>query len=313
MSEVLATRDAYGKTLVELGKENKNIVVLDADLSSSTRTAWFAKEFPNRFFNAGVAEQNLVGMAAGLALSGKTVFASSFAMFCTGRPWEIIRNAIAYPRMNVKLVATHAGITGGEDGASHQANEDIAVMRAIPNMTVVVPGDAHEAAAAIRAAAKAQGPWYIRLSRSATPVIFEEQVSFDLKNVPVVRTGSDVSIIACGVMLAPALAAAEILAQDGVSAEVLDLHTIKPLPLNPLLESAGKTGLLVTAEEHNILGGLGSAIAEQVVRHCPVPMEMVGLQDTFGESGKPSQLLGKYGLTPAAIVSAVQRGLKRKP
>ncbi|MFA5928979.1 MAG: transketolase family protein [Candidatus Margulisiibacteriota bacterium] len=312
MSEALAPRDSYGKALVELGKENKNIVVLDADLSSSTRTSWFAKEFPERFFNAGVAEQNLIGMAAGLSLSGKIVFASSFAMFCSGRPWEMIRNSIAYPRLNVKIVATHAGITVGEDGASHQANEDIAILRAIPNLTVVVPADAHETTAVIRAAAKAAGPWYIRLSRATTPVVFAENVGFDLKDTPVVRQGKDVTIVACGIMVAMALQAADILAKENISAEVLNLHTIRPLPLTPIVGSVKKTGLLVTAEEHTIRGGAGSAVIEQLVQHYPVPAEMVGIMDTFGESGAPAELLVKYGLTAEKIVEAVKRGLKRK-
>ncbi|MFH1428598.1 MAG: transketolase C-terminal domain-containing protein [Candidatus Margulisiibacteriota bacterium] len=312
MSEMLATRDAYGKTLVELGKETKDVVVLDADLSSSTRTAWFAKEFPERFINAGVAEQNLIGMAAGLALSGKTVFASSFAMFCTGRPWEMIRNSIAYPNLNVKIVSTHAGITVGEDGASHQANEDIAIMRAIPNMTVIVPGDAHEAAAVIRAAAKIHGPWYIRLSRSATPVINESTVTFNLNDTPVLRKGKDVTIVASGIMIKPALDAADALAKDGIEAEVLNLHTIKPMPVEPIIRSIKKTGLLVTAEEHNLSGGIGSAVAQQIVLQYPVPMEMVGLKDTFGESGTPDELLEKYKLNAEAIIIAVKKGLQRK-
>ncbi|MFC1478404.1 transketolase family protein [Candidatus Margulisiibacteriota bacterium] len=312
MSEMLATRDAYGKTLVELGKETKDIVVLDADLSASTRTAWFAKEFPERFINAGVAEQNLIGMAAGLALSGKTVFASSFAMFCTGRPWEMIRNSIAYPNLNVKIVSTHAGITVGEDGASHQANEDIAIMRAIPNMTIVIPGDAHEAAAIIRFAAKTHGPWYIRLSRSATPVINDAGVKFDINDTPVLRKGKDVTIVASGIMIKPALDAADALAKDGIEAEVLNLHTIKPMPVDPIISSIKKTGLLVTAEEHNLSGGIGSAIAQQIVLQHPVPMEMVGLKDTFCESGKPAELLEKYKLNSEAIIKAVNKGLPRK-
>ena len=312
MTELLATRDAYGKTLVELGKENKNIVVLDADLSSSTRTAWFAKEFPDRFFNAGVAEQNLIGMSAGLSLTGKIVFASSFAMFCTGRPWEMIRNSIAYPRLNVKIVSTHAGITVGEDGASHQANEDIAIIRAIPNMTVVVPADAIEAREAVRAAAKANGPWYIRLSRAATPVVLEESYQFKLDDCPRLRAGSDVTIAATGIMVSMALEAADILARDNISAEILNVHTIKPLPLQPILDSVKKTGLLVTAEEHTIRGGMGSAVVEQLASHAPVHCEMVGIQDTFGESGLPEELLVKYGLTAEAIVEAVKRGLSKR-
>jgi transketolase len=306
MSESLAARDTYGKTLVELGKERGDIVVLDADLSSSTRTSWFAKEFPTRFFNAGVAEQNLIGMAAGLSLSGKTVFASSFAMFCTGRPWEMIRNSLAYPRLNVKVVGTHAGITVGEDGASHQANEDIAIIRAIPNMTVVVPADAHETVSVIRSAATTPGPWYIRLSRSATPTVYTHPPAFQLDSVPILRKGKDVTIAACGIMVAEALVAAEALSAEGIDAEVLNVHTIKPLPIQPIVDSVKKTGKLVTAEEHNIRGGLGSAIAEQLCTIHPVPIRMVGINDTFGESGKPAELLKKYGLTSKEIVAAVK-------
>jgi len=307
-----ATRDAYGKTLVELGKENDKIIVLDADLSSSTRTSWFKKEFPDRFFNVGIAEQNLIGMAAGLSLSGKIVFASSFAMFCTGRPWEIIRSSVAYPRLNVKIVATHAGITVGEDGASHQANEDLAIIRAIPNMTVVVPADYYETISVIKAAAKAHGPWYVRLSRSASPVIFDENYTFSLKESPSLRRGTDVTIAACGIMVAASIDAAKELESLGISAEVINVHTIKPLPINSIIESVRKTGLLITAEEHNIRGGLGSAIAEQLVQQYSVPIEMVGIKDTFGESGKPANLLKKYGLTSKEIIKAVHRGIKRK-
>lgn len=308
----IATRDAYGKALVELGKENPYIMVCDADLSSSTRTNWFAKEFPSRFFNIGIAEQNLIGFSAGLALSGNIVFASSFAMFCTGRPWEIIRNSIAYPRLNVKIVSTHAGITVGEDGASHQANEDIAIMRAIPNLTVVVPADANETTAVIRAAAQAHGPWYIRLSRAATPVILSETTPFILNETPVLREGQDVTLATCGIMTEMALSAAETLAQSGISVEVLNVHTIKPLPIQSLLSSVRKTGLLVTTEEHTIRGGMGSAVIEQIAEQVTVPYECVGLRDTFGESGLPNDLLLKYGLTAENIVQTIQRGLKRK-
>ena len=310
MADLQATRDAYGKALLELGKTDPKVVVLDADLSSSTRTSWFAKEFPGRFYNVGVAEQNLIGMAAGMALSGKTVFASSFAMFCTGRAWEIIRCSVAYPKLNVKIVSTHAGITVGEDGATHQANEDLAIIRAIPNMTIVVPADANEAKAVINEAAKTDGPWYIRLSRSATPVVNTEQTTFKLNDVPVLREGKDVTIVACGIMVAMALEAAKILELEGISAEVLNLHTIKPLPLEPILKSLRKTKLLVTAEEHSVRGGLGSAVVEQTAQHFPVQVEMVGLQDVFGESGSPHELLEKYELTATAIVAAVKKGLQ---
>lgn len=315
MSELktAATREAYGKVLAELGAENKNIVVLDADLSASTKTAVFAKAFPDRFFNLGVAEQDLIGTAAGLAAAGKIVFASTFAVFGSGRAWDQIRMTVAYTRLNVKIVVTHAGITTGEDGASHQANEDIAIMRALPNMTVVVPADAVETEKIIRAAVEFYGPMYIRLSRAKTPVIFEAaNCDGIIGKGQVIRHGSDVTIFACGIMVAMSLKAAEELKKEGISVRVVNLSTIKPLDKELVVRCAQETGAVVTAEEHSIIGGLGGAVAEVIVENCPVPLVRVGLHDVFGESGKPDELLVKYGLTPEAIVKAVKTVVGRK-
>jgi len=308
-----ATRDAYGKVLVELGKENPNIVVLDADLAVSTKTSMFAKAFPDRFFDMGVAEQDMIGTAAGLAAAGKIVFASTFAVFGSGRAWDQVRMSVAYTRMNVKIVVTHAGITTGEDGASHQANEDIAIMRALPNMTVVVPADAVETEKAIRAAVKFYGPMYIRLSRPKTPIIYENaDCDFQIGRGIVVREGKDVTIFACGLMVSESLDAAQILEKEGIRARVVDLHTIKPLDKELIVRCAQETGAVVTAEEHSILGGLGGAVAEVLVENEPVPMVRVGLKDIFGESGKPEDLLVKYGLTPADVAGAARAVLRRK-
>lgn len=311
--KMLATRDAYGKALVALGKENPNIVVLDADLSASTKTALFAKEFPQRFFDMGIAEQDMISTAAGLAASGKIVFASTFAVFGSGRAWDQVRMMCAYTRLNVKIVVTHGGITTGEDGASHQANEDIAIMRALPNLNVIVPADALETGKVIRAAANFNGPAYIRLSRLATPVIHENE-TFELKigKGIVVREGRDATIFACGIMVAIALDAADELKKEGLSAEVVNLHTIKPIDRALIVKSAKKTGAVVTAEEHSIIGGLGGAVAEVLGENCPVPLQRVGIKDTFGESGKPHDLLVKYGLTAADIVKAVKSVIARK-
>ncbi|MBU0502688.1 MAG: transketolase family protein [bacterium] len=315
MSEVkkIATRDAYGKALLELGRENKNIVVLDADLSASTKTDLFAKEFPERFFDMGVAEQDMIGTAAGLAASGKIAFASTFAVFGSGRAWDQVRVSVAYTRLNVKIVVTHGGLTTGEDGASHQANEDIAIMRAIPNLTVVVPADAAETAKVIREAAGFYGPMYIRLSRPKTPVI-SEQIKYDFKlgQGGTFRPGKDVTIIATGLMVAKALEAAEELANENIDARVINIHTIKPIDKKIIIKAAQETGAIVTAEEHSIIGGLGGAVAEVVVENCAVPMARVGVRDTFGESGKPDELLVKYGLTSENIAQAAKTVLARK-
>jgi len=312
MAEKIATRDAYGEALVELGKENPDIVVLDADLSKSTKTGVFAKAFPDRHFNFGVAEANMISTAAGLATAGKIPFASSFAVFASGRVWDQVRMSVCYPELNVKIVATHGGITVGEDGASHQANEDIAIMRALPNITVIVPADAVETKKAVRAVAEYVGPVYMRLGRSEVPVIFDEGYDFAIGQAVVVRPGEDVSIFACGIMTAEALEAAEMLAQESISAEVVNVGTIKPLDAETILASARKTGCAVSAEEHSIIGGLGSAIAEALIDACPVPMERVGVPDTFTESGKPAELLKKYGMTPADIAGAAKLAIRHK-
>ncbi|MDN5361733.1 MAG: transketolase [Moorella sp. (in: firmicutes)] len=302
----IATREAYGRALAELGRENSQVVVLDADLSKSTMTRYFAEEFPERFFNMGIAEQSLMGTAAGLALSGKIPFASTFAVFATGRAYDQVRNGIAYPKVNVKIAATHAGLTVGEDGASHQAVEDVALMRAVPNMTVIVPADGEETRQAVRAAAAHQGPVYIRLGRPAIPVIYGGDFQFQIGRAHTLRQGQDAAIIACGIMVHKALEAATELATAGLEVMVIDMSTIKPLDREAVLAAAA-TGAVVTAEEHTIIGGLGSAVAEVLATAKPVPLAMVGIRDTFGESGKPDELLEKYGLTTRDIVAAVKR------
>ena len=304
MADKMATRDAYGEVLVELGAENKDLVVMDADLSGSTKTKAFGKAYPDRFFNMGIAEQDLMAAAAGLALSGKTVCASSFAMFAAGRAFEIIRNSIGYTHANVKICATHAGITVGEDGASHQTFEDLAIMRTIPGMTVICPGDGPSAKALIRQAVAMDGPCYIRLGRSAVPVVYEDDANLTIGKGVTLRDGDDVTLIATGIMVDAALKAADMLAEQGVSARVLDIHTIKPLDEELILNAAQETGAIVTCEEHSVIGGLGSAVAELLSVTLPTDMRMVGQQDTFGESGKPADLLEKYGMTAEDIVAA---------
>lgn len=305
----MATRQAYGKVLVELGAENPDLVVMDADLSKSTMTAEFGKAYPDRFFNMGIAEQNLYGTACGLALSGKTVCASTFAMFASGRAFEIIRNSIGYTHANVKVCATHAGITVGEDGASHQTFEDIALMRTIPGMTVVNPSDGVSAMKLLRQVTAFNGPAYVRLGRAAVPVCYDEEDEIVLGKGNCLRDGKDVTIIATGIMVNEALTAADQLAAEGIHARVIDMHTIKPLDEDIIVKAASETGAIVTAEEHSVIGGLGGAVAEVVVKKCPVKMAMVGQQDTFGESGKPDELKKKYGMTADDIVRAV-KGLK---
>ena len=302
----MATRQAYGKALVEIGAVNKNLVVMDADLSKSTMTAEFAKVYPERFFNMGIAEQNLYAAACGLALSGKVVCASTFAMFAAGRAFEIIRNSIGYTHANVKICATHAGITVGEDGASHQTFEDIALMRTIPGMTVVSPSDGASAKELIRQVIGMDGPAYVRLGRAAVPVFYDEESASKLKlgKGCCIREGKDLTIIATGIMVNEAVMAAQELAAGGIDARVIDMHTIKPLDEDIIIKAARETGKIVTAEEHSVIGGLGSAVAETVVKKCPVKMAMVGQQDTFGESGKPDELREKYGMTAADIVRA---------
>jgi transketolase len=312
VKELLSTRDAYGETLVKLGKENRNIVVLDSDLSASTRTSLFAQEFPDRFFNCGIAEANMIGIAAGLAALGKIPFASSFAIFATGRPWEQIRQSVCYPRMNVKLVASHGGITVGEDGGSHISIEDIGLMRIIPYMTVVVPADAFETERAVEAAASFVGPIFIRLSREKFPVCFDEGCTFRIGKAPRLREGSDLTIISAGLMVSRSLDAAEILSREGIQARVINCSTIKPLDEKEILDAARETGAIVTAEEHSIIGGLGSAISEFLMEREPVPLVRIGIRDVFGVSGKPAQLLEHFGLTGGHIAKAGQELLLRK-
>ena len=309
MAERIATRASYGKALVELGAENPDIVVLDADLSGSTQTKKFADVYPDRFFNAGIAEANMMGMAAGLAVSGKTVFASSFAMFASGRAYEIIRNSIAYTGANVKICATHAGVTVGEDGASHQCVEDLSLMRTIPGMTVINPADDVSARALIKAAAAYKGPVYIRLGRAAVPVIYEEGKTFEIGKALRVREGKDAAILATGIMVNEALQAAEMLAAEGIECRVVDVHTIKPLDKDEVVAAAKECGCIVTAEEHSVIGGLGSAVAETVCKEAPCRMAMVGVQDVFGQSGKPGELMEQYGLTATDIAKAVKNCL----
>lgn len=306
MADKMATREAYGKTLIELGKTHPELVVMDADLSGSTKTAGFAKAYPDRFFNMGIAEQNMYGAAAGLALSGKTVCASTFAMFAAGRAFEIIRNSIGYTRANVKICATHAGITVGEDGASHQTFEDIALMRTIPGMTVINPSDGVSAARLLTQAVEMDGPCYIRLGRAAVPVFYGDDDEIILGRANTVRDGKDVTVIDTGIMVSDAVEAAGRLAEEGIDVRVIDIHTVKPLDEETIIRAAQETKAIVTAEEHSVIGGLGSAVAEVVVKNAPVKMAMVGQHDTYGESGKPDELRKKYGMTAADIVAAVK-------
>jgi len=310
--EMAAPRDKYAETLISLAKEGKDIVVLDADLSSSTRTARFGKVFPERFFNAGIAEQNMMGVAAGLATTGKTVFASTFAVFATGRAYDQIRQSVAYPGLNVKIVATRAGITVGGDGASHQIVEDLALMTALPGMTVISPVDIHETEKAVRAAAAMNGPAYIRLSRSSMPVVTDENTPFEVGKGNILRNGEDVSIIATGIMVSRAIEAVGELEKRGISAQVINISTIKPIDRQLIVSEAKRTGAVVTAEEHNVIGGLGYAVASVLSEEYPVPLKMVGIEDTFGESGSPDELLEKYGLTPAHIAAAAENALRMK-
>ena len=305
-------RKQYGRALVELGKEHKNLVVLDADLSSSTRTADFAAAFPERFFNVGIAEQNMMDTAAGLAASGKTVFASTFAVFGTGRCYDQIRQSIAYPKMNVKIVVSHAGITVGGDGASHQIIEDIALMRVLPNMTVIVPVDSPETYRVVRTIATTAGPCYARIGRSDVPTVTDEDTKFEIDQAPVMREGKDVTLIGCGIMVSKCLEAAEELSKHGVDARVVNLHTIKPIDKKTIVRAARETGGVVTAEEHSVTMGMGSAVAMVLVENFHVPMKRVGIPDVFGESGECDELMDKYGLTVDNIVEAAHDVLKRK-
>ena len=306
----VATRVSYGEALVELGNERDDFVVLDADLAAATQTGKFKAAHPERFYDAGIAESNLMGLAAGIATTGHVAFASTFAMFAAGRAYEQVRNSIGYPHLNVKIGATHAGISVGEDGATHQCCEDIALMRTIPGMTVIVPADDIEARACVRAAYEFEGPVYMRFGRLATPVINDrEDYEFKIGRGVVVREGSDVTIIACGLMVAEALEAAEALAADGIDAEVINMHTIKPIDADLIVKSATKTGHVVTVEEHSVIGGLGSAVADVLCEQCPTPLKKIGVNDTFGESGPGAELLHKYGLDAANIVATTKEFL----
>lgn len=310
--EKIATRTAYGESLLELGETNKDLVVLDADLSKSTTTKKFADKFPDRFFNMGIAEANMMGVAAGLASCGKTVFASTFAIFATGRAWEQIRNTICYCNLNVKIVASHAGLGVGPDGASHQMNEDIAIMSSIPNMVVIEPCDGPETRKAISEIIKWKGPVYMRLGRSPVPVITNEHHKFEIGKGITLRNGIDATIAACGVLVEMAIEAAETLSGIGVEASVINMHTIKPLDKETILDAAKKTGAIVTAEQHVLNGGLGSAVASFLARKHPVPMEMIGIDNRFGQSGEPNILFREYNLTTECIIEAVKRVIKEK-
>jgi transketolase len=309
----IATREAYGKALVELGSVNDKVVVLDADLSKSTKTADFSKQFPERFINMGIAEANMMCVAAGMSTCGKIPFVSTFAMFAAGRAFEQVRNSICYPNLNVKICATHAGLTVGEDGASHQAIEDLALMRAIPNMTVISPSDSIETEAVIKAIAEYNGPCYVRLGRVGVNVINDNaDYKFEIGKGIELRKGTDVTIVATGIMVDEALAAEAILKEEGISANVINIHTLKPLDTDLLVKAAKTTKTIVTVEEHNIIGGLGSAVSEAICEVFPVPVIKVGVQDTFGESGQPAELLKAYGLTPEKIVEAVKKAISMK-
>lgn len=309
MSEIkrVATRDSYGNALVDLGKEHENLVVLDADLAAATKTGTFKKAFPERHIDCGIAEANMISIAAGMATTGKVPFCSSFAMFAAGRTYEQIRNSVGYPHLNVKIGATHAGISVGEDGATHQCNEDIALMRVIPGMTIINPSDDVEARAAVRAAYETEGPVYLRFGRLAVPVINDrEDYTFEIGKGVVLREGTDVTIFATGLEVNESLEAAKLLAAEGVSAQVVNIHTIKPLDTALVLECAQKTGRVVTVEEHSVIGGLGSAVAEVLSEQCPTRQLRIGVNDTFGESGPALKLLAKYELDAVGIYKKIK-------
>ena len=314
MADVIktATRDAYGKALVELGQKNDKVIVFDADLAAATKTGMFKKEFPERFIDCGIAESNMMGVAAGMATAGYTVFASSFAMFAAGRAFEQVRNTIGYPHLNVKIGATHAGISVGEDGASHQCCEDIALMRTIPGMTIINPADDIEARLAVMAAAETDGPVYMRFGRLAVPRIFDENYKFEIGKGVYLKEGTDVTIIATGLMVERALQAAEMLAAEGISAAVINMATIKPLDRDIIIDAAKKTGAIVTAEEHSVIGGLGSAVAEVICETTPVPVMKVGVEDTFGKSGPALELLEIFGLNAQNICQKAKNAVEAK-
>lgn len=311
MSEKKAIRVAYGEALAALGEENEKVVVLDADLAHATMTATFANKFPQRFFNAGIAEANMIDMAAGLSTMGFIPFASTFAVFA-GRCFDQIRNGVCYPGFNVKFGMTHAGITLGEDGGSHQAIEDVALMRAIPGMTILVPCDAKETWRAVKAAAEIQGPVYLRLARLPSP-IFEEEMPFEVGKANTLREGTDVAVITCGIMVDECLRAAEQLAARGISAAVINMHTIKPLDEETVLRFASSCGAIVTVEEHSVIGGLGDAVGDVLLRNrCAIPFEKIGVQDRFGQSGKPDDVLVEYGLDVASIAARIEKFVASK-
>ena len=313
MSDVkkIATRESYGNALAELGKEHEDVVVLDADLAAATKTGVFKKAFPQRHIDCGIAESNMMGVAAGIATTGKVPFASSFAMFAAGRAFEQVRNSIGYPHLNVKIGATHAGISVGEDGATHQCNEDIALMRTIPGMVVINPSDDVEAKAAVKAAYEHDGPVYLRFGRLAVPVINEnEDYKFELGKAITLREGTDVTIIASGLPVSESLSAAEKLAQDGISAEVINIHTIKPLDEEAVIKAAEKTGKIVTVEEHSVIGGLGSAVCDVAAQKTSAKVLKIGIEDVFGESGPAVQLIKKYGLDAESIYEKVKAFVK---
>ncbi len=308
--KAIATRDAYGEALLELGRHRKDIVVLDADLSGSTKTGKFAKAFPDRFYNVGISEQDLIGTASGLSLTGKRPFASTFAVFETGRAWEQIRQTVCYSNLNVKLVATHSGITVGEDGASHQSVEDVALMRVLPNMTVIVPADAHETKQVIHAIADSYGPFYVRLGRAKVPVVMPDDYTFQISKSFTFRLGKDANIVAMGIMVSAALEAAKILRDEGIDVGVINMSTVKPLDNEALLKASSACRLIVTAEEHSIIGGLGSAVSEFLSENNPTKVLRIGIKDDFGCSGTPDELLHLYGLTADNLVRSIKEALK---
>lgn len=312
LTKLLGTRNVYGEVLAALGETYKNIVVLNADLSGSTKTDIFHKKFPHRFFNMGIAEQDMIGTAVGLATTGKIPFVSTFAIFAVGKPWEQIRQSIANPAINVKIVASHAGITVGEDGASHQCIEDIGIMRVLPNMTVIIPADGIETGKAVKAIVDYQGPVYMRLSRMRFPVIYDESYDFKIAKGNVLRKGKDVTIFATGFMVSQSLKATDQLEAEGISAQLINISTIKPIDQELIIKASQATGAVVTAEEHSTIGGLGSAVAEVLSEHCPTLMKRIGIKDQPGTSGSPAELLDHYQLNPQHIISAVKEVLQQK-
>jgi len=310
--QMMLTRQGWSDALLELGEKNPNVVVLDADLAKSTLTINFKEKYPKRFFDMGIAEQNMINTAGGLSLTGLIPFVSTYGVFVSGRAWEQIRTSICYGQLNVKLGGAHGGISVGQDGATHQALEEISIMRVIPNMTVLVPTDYYETKKAVLAAAEINGPVYIRFGREKVPVVTSEDSKFEVGKANIMKEGTDITIIACGPMVAESLDAADELAKENINAEVINLHTIKPIDKETIINSVKKTGCLVTAEEHQMAGGMGSAIFEVLMQNYPVPAEMVGINDTFGESGKPRELMIKYGITAKEIIEKSKQVLKRK-